>query len=118
MVLEVLGVDFGELMVVDVGFLNVGAVMVSAVLYLGNPRQRPMIQLSQVFSWFSIIILSCYLTLYLYSPMFLHALLFILMPHMNVCHDDSCFYPSRRFFSVRLDIPIMCGDLCRGMRPG
>lgn len=45
-------------------------------------RQRTLMQLSQVSSHFSIIIISCYFTLVIYSPMCLHTFILVLMLHI------------------------------------
>lgn len=47
---ELLEVELGALMVVDMRFLIIGLDVVSVILYLGDLRQRPLIQLLQVSS--------------------------------------------------------------------
>jgi len=53
----------------------VGAEVPSVMLFLGGPRLRLLMQLSQVSSQFVIGLLPCYLILVLHSHMCLHILL-------------------------------------------
>lgn len=49
-VIEVLKVGLWVIMVVDMGLLSLRVEVASVMLYLGDPRQRPLMQLLQVSS--------------------------------------------------------------------
>lgn len=59
-VLKVFKEVLGELVLVDTRLLSLVVVMVSVMVSLGDLRQSPMMQLLQVLSQFSILLLICY----------------------------------------------------------